>query len=138
MLLEIAHGEAAFADFVAALRQAGLPTDDLNAAPFRYFCRDGVAWGGIGHGDDALLRSVVVQPSVRGGGHGAAIVEALVTQARADGTRRLWLLTTDSAPFFARLGWRPVDRTEAPAPIAGSRQFSDVCPSSATLMMRAL
>ena len=138
MLLEIAHGEPAFADFVAALEQAGLPTDDLNAAPFRYFCRDGVAWGGIGRGDDALLRSVVVHPNARGGGQGAAMVEALVTQARTDGTRRLWLLTTDAAPFFARLGWRPMDRAEAPAPIASSQQFSGLCPASATLMMRAL
>ncbi len=138
MLLEIAHSEPAFADFVAALDQAGLPTDDLNAAPFRYFCRDSIAWGGIGRGDDALLRSVVVQPSVRGGGHGAAIVKALATQARADGTRRLWLLTTDAAPFFARLGWREAERADAPAPIASSRQFSGLCPASATLMMRAL
>jgi amino-acid N-acetyltransferase len=138
MLLEIAHGKAAFSDFVSALNEAGLPTDDLNAAPFRYFCRDGVAWGGISRGDDALLRSVVVQPSARGDGHGTAIVEALAAQARADTTRRLWLLTTDSAPFFARLGWRQVDRTEAPTPIAGSRQFSGLCPASATLMMRAL
>jgi N-acetylglutamate synthase-like GNAT family acetyltransferase len=138
MLLEIAEGDSGFADLVSALDQAGLPTDDLNAAPFRYFCRDGVAWGGIGRGDDALLRSVVVQPSARGGGHGAAIVEALTAQARADGTRCLWLLTTDSAPFFARLGWHQVDRAAAPAPIASSRQFSDLCPASATLMMRTL
>jgi amino-acid N-acetyltransferase len=138
MLLEIAQGEPAFAAFVAALDEAGLPTDDLNAAPFRYFCRDGVAWGGIGRGHDALLRSVVVQPSVRGGGHGAAIVEALVTQAHTDGTRRLWLLTTEAAPFFAHLGWRPVDRGDAPTAIASSRQFSELCPASATLIMRAL
>jgi N-acetylglutamate synthase-like GNAT family acetyltransferase len=138
MLLEIARGEPAFAAFVSALEEAGLPTDDLNAAPFRYFCRDGVAWGGIGRGDDALLRSVVVQPSARGGGHGAAIVEALAAQARADGTQHLWLLTADSASFFARLGWRAADRAAAPAPIAHSRQFSDLCPASATLMMRTL
>jgi amino-acid N-acetyltransferase len=135
MLLKIAQSDPAFA---AALDQAGLPTDDLNAAPFRYFCNDGIAWGGIGRGEDALLRSVVVQPNVRGGGHGAAIVEALVTQARGYGTRRLWLLTTDAAPFFARLGWRQVDRADAPGPIASSQQFSGLCPASAMLMMRAL
>jgi N-acetylglutamate synthase-like GNAT family acetyltransferase len=138
MLLEIRQGEPAFAAFVSALGQAGLPTDDLDAAPFRYFHSDGVAWGGISSGDDALLRSVVVLPSTRRGGHGAAIVEALAAQACDDGTRRLWLLTTDAAPFFARLGWRAVERTIAPAAIANSRQFSDLCPSTATLMMRAL
>lgn len=138
MLLEITRGEPAFSDFVSALEAAGLPAGDLHAAPFRYFCRDGVAWGGVGLGDDALLRSVVVLPRARGGGHGAAIVEALAGHARDSGTRRLWLLTTDADAFFARLGWRRVERSAAPAPIATSRQFSELCPSSAALMMRGL
>ncbi|MBK8543757.1 MAG: GNAT family N-acetyltransferase [Caulobacteraceae bacterium] len=138
MLLEIGRRDAAFVEFVAALEAAGLPIEDLDDAPFRYFSRAGLAWGGVGRGEEALLRSVVVAPHARGAGHGAAIVEAIAVRARDAGARRLWLLTTDAQAFFARLGWRAAERAEAPALIANSRQFSSLCPASATLMIRAL
>ena len=138
MLLEIGRRDAAFVEVVAALEAAGLPIEDLYDAPFRYFSRACPAWGGVGRGEEALLRSVVVAPHARGAGHGAAIVEAIAVRARDAGARRLWVLTTDAQAFFARLGWRAAERAEAPALIANSRQFSSLCPASATLMIRAL
>lgn len=138
MLLEIGRGEAAFSEFIDALNAAGLPTNDLNDAAFRYFRLGSLAWGGVGRGEDALLRSILVAPLARGAGHGAALVEAIAARARDAGALRLWLLTTDAQAFFARLGWCDVERDAAPASIADARQFSDLCPASATLMMRAL
>ena len=138
MLREIKPGGAEFQRFVTALTQVDLPTDDLNSEPFRYFSADDMAWGGVGLGADALIRSIVVAAQARGRGYGVAIVEGLVHHARDAGVERLWLLTTSAAPFFERLGWRVADRAQAPASIAGSRQFSDLCPASATLMVRAL
>jgi GNAT superfamily N-acetyltransferase len=138
MLREIAPGEPAFERFTTALAAAGLPTDDLTSAPFRYFSADDLAWGGIGAGADALIRSVVVAPQSRRRGYGAAIIAALVSHAREAGVERLWLLTTSAAPFFTRAGWHEVERTLAPPAIAQSAQFGGLCPTSATLMVRAL
>ena len=138
MLREIAPASDAFATFVRALSEADLPTDDLMSEPFRYFSADDMAWGGIGAGVDALLRSLVVLPTARNQGYGVVVTEALARQARADGVERLWLLTTTAAPFFAKLGWRRADRALAPSAIAQSRQFADVCPASAVLMVRDL
>jgi GNAT superfamily N-acetyltransferase len=138
MLREIKPGSAAFGTFVAALGAANLPTEDLLSEPFRYFGLDDLAWGGFGAGRDALVRSVVVSANARGRGLGAAIAAAIVGRAREEGVERLWLLTTDSAPFFARLGWNEAERSSAPPAISASRQFSGLCPASATLMVRAL
>lgn len=138
MLRSIEPGTGDFDAFVAALRAARLPTEDLRSEPFRYFCLDDVAWGGLGDEHDALIRSVVVKPEARGRGLGALLVGALVERARQDGVQRLWLLTTDSAPFFARLGWTAAKRSSAPPKITASRQFSDLCPASSTIMVRAL
>jgi GNAT superfamily N-acetyltransferase len=139
MLSEIEPNDAEIMlSLAGTLSAAGLPTDDLGAEPYRYFAWGDEAWGGLGAGEDALLRSVVVRPEARGRGVGTALVEALVAAARQQGTQRLWLLTTDAAPFFGRLGWRAADRSEAPAAIASARQFTELCPASASLMVRIL
>ena len=138
MLREFAPETAEFALLEATLNAAGLPIEDMLSEPFRYYCFDDVAWGGIGEGADALLRSVIVKPKARNRGYGALATNALAAQARANGVARLWLLTTDASAFFARLGWRKADRAGAPPAIAASRQFSGLCPASAMLMVRAL
>ncbi|WP_395646002.1 GNAT family N-acetyltransferase [Terricaulis sp.] len=138
MLLELKRETPEFETFVAALRAAGLPTEDLHSEPFRYFSWNGVGFGGVGSGADALLRSIVVPAPARGRGAGVALTEALARCAAEQGTQRLWLLTTGAAPFFEKLGWRPAARPEAPASIAGSQQFSGLCPASAALMVRPL
>jgi N-acetylglutamate synthase-like GNAT family acetyltransferase len=135
MLREVRPDDPAF---VAALTEAGLPTDDLTSEPFAYLCVDDVAWGGVGVGPDALLRSIVVKTEARGRGYGGVVAEALVHYARDSGVQRLWILTTNAAPFFERLGWRIADRATATLAIAQSRQFSGLCPASASLMVRAL
>jgi arsenate reductase len=138
MLRSIEPGTPDFDAFIAALVAAKLPTEDLLSEPFRYFCLEDVAWGGFGSERDALIRSVVVSPEARRRGLGAAVVNALVQRALQQGVERLWLLTTDSAAFFAHLGWTQAERSSAPLAITASRQFSDLCPSSSTLMMRTL
>jgi GNAT superfamily N-acetyltransferase len=78
MLREIKADDPAF---TAALTEASLPTDDLTSEPFRYFEWEGVAFGGVGGGADALIRSVVVLPQARGRGYGVAIAESLAGAA---------------------------------------------------------
>lgn len=131
-------------DIRALLQSADLPQEDLTQAHLQDFLvlRESGALVGVAglerHGADGLLRSVAVAPGRRGGGLGAGLVAAVEAQARTAGLRALYLLTTTAADFFARHGYRRIERREAPAPLQASREFSALCPSTATCMVKAL
>ncbi len=123
--------------FAEALAEAGLPPCEAQAVCFAL--AEGGAYGAIeGHGPERLLRSVVVASAHRGQGRATRLIELLAEEAVETGAERLWLLTTSAAPFFAKLGWKAVDRETAPPVIQANDQFSSICPASATLMMREL
>lgn len=143
--MAFAPAQAADLPDIRALLQADkLPQEDLTPAHLADFVvlRDGatlVAVAGLErHGADGLLRSVAVAPGRRGGGLGAGLVQAVEARARAAGIGALYLLTTTAADFFARRGYRRIERREAPAPLQASREFSALCPASATCMVKAL
>jgi N-acetylglutamate synthase-like GNAT family acetyltransferase len=137
-------GTVAFAAFEDQLEAAGLSTEDLSAEGGRYYVlgerdRDALAFAGLtALGDEALLRSLVVPASGRGQGRGREITTHLIDLAQAYGIRRVWLLTTDAEGFFSGLGFRTVERSQAPPAIAATRQFRELCPASAVLMRRDL
>ncbi len=125
-----------------ALRLAALPADDLEDECVRVFAfadRDGViaGYGGLEiHGDDALVRSIIVEPLRRRRGAGRAIVERLLAEAAELGAERAYLLTTNACAYFATLGFAAVARADAPATILATRQAVGLCPVSAVLMVR--
>lgn len=53
----------------------------------------------------ALLRSVVVDESLRGRGLGDMLTRTALAEARGRGVRNVYLFTMDRAPFFARHGF---------------------------------
>jgi amino-acid N-acetyltransferase len=121
------------------LDESGLPVEDLDAAlDSLYVCEVGderIGFGGLEQYDDvALLRSVVVDETVRGEGYGTAITTGLLDRARDDGIEEVYLLTTTAAAFFADLGFERTDREAAPEPIRETTQFSDLCPDSAVCL----
>jgi amino-acid N-acetyltransferase len=125
------------------LTAADLPVEDVRSNPeWFYVAFDGddrVGVGGIeSAGDDALLRSVVVETSVRGRGYGEALRAALEAKARADGVDTLYLLTTTAADFFAEGGYTKIDRESAPDAVRETREFEEFCPSTATCMKKSL
>jgi amino-acid N-acetyltransferase len=128
----------------AVLSAASLPAEDLGEPGREFFVfrdpRDTlVGYGGIEVlGRDALLRSVITVPEMRGRAYGAALVDRMLALALRRGVRTLYLLTTTAVPFFERLGFTAIDRAEAPPPIAATREFSTYCPASAVLMRRHL
>lgn len=128
----------------AALSKAGLPAGDLKeAAPrfWRFSVADDIpaGFGGLEiYGSDALMRSVVTLPPLRGRRIGAAIVTALEAEARLAKCRTVYLLTTTAQPLFEKLRYGVIDRAQAPAAIRASAQFSSLCPASAALMMKRL
>ena len=127
----------------ALLESNDLPADDLRKAPGSFFLASAggmlVGAGGVEvHGDDGLLRSVVVVESMRGRGYGTALCDALATRARADGVTTLYLLTTTAAGFFGERGYETVPRAEAPPAIRATAEFAALCPDDATCMRRRL
>ena len=143
MLVATPLDPATLTELRDVLAAAGLPVADL-AEPGRVFFRfdDDVAWSAIGglegDGADRLFRSLLVVADRRGAGLGRAMLVALEERARVLGVARLHLLTNTVAPFFVANGYAAADRATAPAPIAASREFTALCPASATYLVKAL
>jgi amino-acid N-acetyltransferase len=138
---------AASAEDLSAIRglleRSGLPTSDLESAQAEFVViRESgqvVAAGALQRfGSAALLRSVVVAPGRRGSGLGRAVVSELERAARAARISRLVLLTLSAAEFFARCGYRVVERSSAPRDMQGSEEFRSLCPDSATCLAKSL
>ena len=123
-------------DAISALLEASsLPTEGVvdHLASFVVFESDGKirAAGCLEvYGKLALLRSLVVAQASRARGVGGRLEAA----ARERGVIEVFLLTETAADFFVRRGYATVDRGEAPAAIAKTREFSALCPESATLL----
>ena len=132
------------AEVAALLAEAELPVSDLSNSPSLNLLgirRGGRLAGVVGvevYAGVGMLRSLAVEPASRNTGLGAALVSNAETWAAERGVKTLYLLTTTAAQFFARLGYESVPRSDAPAAIAATAQFSDLCPASATLMRKVL
>jgi amino-acid N-acetyltransferase len=129
------------------LQGAGLPIADLTPKHMRGFLlavqrQNPVGMVGLERmnspGPVGLLRSLVVDPKCRGGGLGRRLVAAAEALADSRDLRQLWLLTIDAEKFFARLGYRTMARSDAPAAIQSTDEFSSLCPGSAVLMQKRL
>lgn len=125
------------------LSAAGLPVADLgepDQAFFRIHDDAGtVGFGGLeGQGADRMLRSITVVAGRRSSGLGSTILARIECEARRLGVERLHLLTNTAARFFRTNGYSDADRHSAPVSIAASREFTTLCPASATYLVKAL
>lgn len=89
-----------------------------------------------GGGDSALLRSVAVAPAWRSRGFGRALVTRAIEKAETRGFGALYLLTTTAEGYFPNFGFVPTTRESVPEPVRASREFQELCPASAVVMMR--
>lgn len=85
----------------------------------------------------ALLRSVAVDPSMRGSGLGQRLTEAALVRARDLGAPAVFLLTTTADGFFPRFGFTRITRDAVPVSVRESVEFRSVCPSTAIVMKKA-
>jgi amino-acid N-acetyltransferase len=125
------------------LQRSDLPDKGVADAFGHYFVvRDDMQIVGLAgleiHGEDALLRSVVVEPTHRGQGLAGALVDAVADRAKRLQLRALYLLTTTARDYFGRRGFEDCSREEAPPAIRSSWEFSTGCPSSSSFMKRAV
>jgi arsenate reductase len=127
----------------ALLRRLHLPAEDVGL-PNQVFITahaGGELLGCAGlerYGSDALLRSLAVVPRMQGSGLGRRLHQEALTLAGRSGVRTLYLLTTTAAPFFEKAGFKTIDRTLVPGPVASSLEFKSLCPASAECMRRRL
>lgn len=86
--------------------------------------------------DDALLRSVAVEPEWRSRGLGRALVTRAIENAEARGLHALYLLTTTAERYFPSFGFERIERADVPAGVRETKEFRDACPASATAMRK--
>jgi amino-acid N-acetyltransferase len=88
----------------------------------------------------ALLRSVVVDPSVQGQGLGQRLTEAALALAlaRARDEPTVFLLTTTAERFFLRFGFEAISRESVPESVRRSVEFQSACQASAIVLRRQL
>jgi N-acetylglutamate synthase-like GNAT family acetyltransferase len=126
------------------LQSAGLPSEDIGLDPEArfYLLQTGdetIGLAGIEcHGQEALLRSLVVRPEYRGQGLAARLVAHIQQIAAGQGATALYLLTTSAADYFRRHGFSDMERALTPATIRQTREFSKLCPGHAMLLCRRL
>lgn len=131
-------------DLLPTLRAAALPLDDLTEpgrTVFAYRTSAGQLIGYGGYevlGEHALLRSIVVLPEWRAKALGRNLVALLQRRAFDGGARRAWVITSSAAPFFEKVGFKPVSRGDAPAIVLATRQASSLCPADAALLARTI
>ena len=127
----------------ALVAAAGLSLDDLDQCRASQFVlRDGAAIIATAaleiRGDDAILRSVAVDPTRRGERLGERVVAHAVDQARALQLRAVYLLTETAAEFFPRFGFIREPREAAPPAIQASVEYGSVCGPDAVAMVLEL
>jgi len=125
------------------LSRSDLPEKGVAEAFGHYFVvhDDGQLVGLAGleiHGEDGLLRSVVVEPGYRGQGLATALVDAAVERARRLELRALYLLTTTARDYFGRRGFVDSPREQAPEGIRDCWEFRSGCPTTSAFMKRVL
>jgi len=128
----------------ALLREAKLPSADITAERLRHFFYHGAPAAPTGivglelYGAEGLLRSLVVAPQARSTGVGTILLRHAERYAHAQGVRNLHLLTTTAETYFARHGYQRIDRGQAPPAITATNEFTDLCPTNSTLMVKHL
>lgn len=86
------------------------------------------------YGSYALLRSVSIRPQVQRHGVGQRLIRAALALAEQRGAVQVFLLTETAATYFPRFGFAPISRSDVPATVQQSVEFTTACPQSALVM----
>ena len=121
------------------LMEAGLPIAGVDEHLRTFLvARHGDAVVGCGGSEAyqvaALIRSVAVKPEYRKNGIGRRIVRQLLDRLASRGLREFYLLTTTAEDYFAKRGFKRIERDEIHPQLMASRELQDACPESATCM----
>ncbi len=141
MNIRIENAHAADIEAVISLLQQGkLLTDDLRPdLPDFIIAKQQDIYVGVAglerFGSVALLRSLAVDSHYQGKKIGEQLVGRLLEMAKANRLDELHLITTSANRYFERYGFQAVDRSQVPTVIQQTKQFSNLCPASAIVMI---
>lgn len=123
---------------ISLLEEMSLPVDGIAEHRDQLYVLEvqGAIIGAVGYEaypPDALLRSLVIVPSMRGQGYGRQLISHVLKQAQIDGIRGAYALTTTIPDLLCRSGFDEVSRSDAPEALSASVEFRGACPVSARL-----
>jgi amino-acid N-acetyltransferase len=131
-----------FTKAIRLLEQNGLPTKDLSAATKLFVLEESnevVGTIALEHVEkDGLLRSLSVSSGKRKTGLGELLVRFIEDYAKKQGVENIYLLTTTAAHFFAKRGYKTINREDASPFLKSTSEYCSVCPASATVMMKTI
>lgn len=125
------------------LESYGLPSSDLKNHLGNFFVakefNELVGVGGYEACKEyALLRSFAVNASHNGLGIAEDIFKLVEEKATNSGSKSFYLLTDTAVKYFERFSFSTCSRTNAPEIIRNTKQFSELCPDTATMMYKDL
>ena len=91
---------------------------------------------------NAKFTVLLVSPTTRRAVHAVKVpttdiaAAAVEAEAQMHKCRSVWVLTAGYEDMFARLGYRKCDRKDVPEVIRTTRQYADLCPADAQVMMK--
>ena len=86
----------------------------------------------------ALLRSLAVDAEYRNRGIATGLVGKIEDYAKSLNLDTLYLLTLTAEAFFIKCGYLRTARDSAPAGIQGTAEFKNLCPASASCLVKHL
>ena len=90
------------------------------------------------HGTIALLRSIAVAQECKGKSIGVNIYHLLERKIKEAEIREIYLLTETAMDYFKKLGFTINECSSIPKAVMKTRQFKELCPSSAIVMSKSL
>jgi amino-acid N-acetyltransferase len=85
-------------------------------------------------GATGLLRSVAVSETHRKQQLGQKLLAQALEYARLNEVQEVFLITESAAQYFEKHGFQRMERAHVPIEILETKQFSELCPASATVM----
>jgi len=125
------------------LESYGLPANDIKGHLDNFIvAKESNVLIGVGGWESfkevALLRSFAVNTSHKGLGIAEKILKLLEEQAANSGVKSFYLLTDTATNYFERFEYSRRSRENAPESIRKTKQFSELCSHTATMMYKDL
>lgn len=89
-------------------------------------------------GEIALIRSIAVAQEYRGNSIGVNIYRLLEEKIKHIGIKEAYLLIETATDYFKKIGFTIKERASLPEAITKTKQFKELCPSTAIVMFNEL
>jgi N-acetylglutamate synthase-like GNAT family acetyltransferase len=125
------------------LKQCGLPYEDIASHPVDFVvAKAGETIVGVNgieiYNQDALLRSLAVEPAFRGTGISRELDARILARAHQKQVTKLYLLTQTVENYAAKMGFQKIARESVPQSIQSTTEFKSLCPKTAVCMMKVI